>query len=122
MGSSFTDTKMKKNKKIITKNLKRELPVVTPLAALNLDRRVSNTLLDDTIKRNLDFTRLQIIPADVKKSKSNIFQDKFFFKNPVISPVCQKRKIRRRALFAAGIAGKIKVKKAKWNERSKVSC
>lgn len=114
---------MKKNKKITNlKNLKRELPSVTPLAALNLDRRVSHTLIDDTIKRNLDFTRLQIVPADVKKSKSNIFHDKLFFKNPVISPVCQKRKIRRRALFAAGIAGKIKVKKAKWSERSIISC
>lgn len=114
---------MKKNKKIlITKNLKRELSYTTPLAALNLDRRVSHTLLDDTLKKNLDFTRLQIVPADVKKSKSNIFYDKLFFKNPVISPVCQKRKVRRRALFAAGIAGKIKVKKAKWNERSKISC
>lgn len=119
----LSDTKMKKNKKIlITKNLKRELPLATPLAALNLDKRVSHTLIDDTIKRNLDFTRLQIIPADVKKSKSNIFQDKLFFKNSTISPICQKRKIRRRALFSAGIAGKIKVKKAKWTERSKVSC
>lgn len=114
---------MKKNKKIITtKNLKRELSFTTPLAALNLDRRVSNTLIDDTIKRNLDFTRLQIVPADVKKNKSSFFQDKLFFKNSTISPICQKRKVRRRALFAAGIAGKIKVKKAKWNERSKISC
>lgn len=114
---------MKKNKKItITKNLKRELSFTTPLAALNLDRRVSNTLIDDTIKRNLDFSRLEILPADVKKSKNSIFQDKLFFKNPVISPVCQKRKIRRRALFSAGLAGKIKVKKAKWNERSRISC
>lgn len=113
---------MKKNKKIITKNLKRELPFATPLAALNLDKRVTNTLIDDTIKRNLDFTRLQIVPADVKKNKSSFFQDKLFFKNSTISPICQKRKIRRRALFSAGIAGKIKVKKTKWTERSKISC
>lgn len=114
---------MKKNKKItITKNLKRELSFTTPLAALNLDKRVSHTLIDDTIKRNLDFTRLQIVPADVKKSKSKFFSDKLFFENSKISPICQKRKIRRRALFASGIAGKIKVKKAKWTERSTISC
>lgn len=115
---------MKKNKKItITKNLKRELPLATPLAALNLDRRLSHSLVDHTLKKNLNFTRLQIIPADVKKKNSNsFFQDKLFFKNSTISPICQKRKIRRRALFAAGIAGKIKVKKTKWNERSKISC
>lgn len=106
------------------KNLKREKSLAFPTrAALNLDNRVSNTLLKpDSIFKGLDFKNLIILPFDVKKNVNNRFIDKLSFKSPSVSPICKSRKDRRRALFASGIAGNIKVKKAKWTSWSNVSC
>lgn len=44
------------------------------------------------------------------------------FDKPLLNPVCIKRALRKRVLFAKGFAGKGKVKKAVWNEDSKISC
>lgn len=38
------------------------------------------------------------------------------------TPTCIRREVRRRVLFASGLAGKIKVRQAKWTEDSKVVC
>ena len=111
--------------KKISKNLKREKPFAfPPRAALNLDNRVSNTLLkpNDSIFKGLNFKNLIVLPFDVKKNVNNRFIDKLSFKSPSVSPICKSRKDRRRALFASGIAGNIKVKKAKWTSWSNVSC
>lgn len=38
------------------------------------------------------------------------------------NPICIKRASRRRALFKLGLAGKIKVRVAKWGSNSRISC
>lgn len=44
------------------------------------------------------------------------------FANPQKTPTCIRRDLRKRFMFASGMAGKIKVKQAKWVVKSKVRC
>lgn len=46
----------------------------------------------------------------------------FFFNKIDLSPVCVARRLRREFMFASGLAGKIKVRFAKWTKDSKVRC
>lgn len=117
---------MKKNKNSNSntfKDLKHEMSFTSPhRVALNLDDRVSNTLSSRTNFKDLFYRRLLISPADVVKRSPSRFFDKLYFNNVFSSPICKVRADRRRSLFASGVAGKIKVKKAHWSEWSKISC
>lgn len=81
------------------------------LASFDLRRR----LLDDD--RNLDNTsqRMEVLP-----SADNSLRPSFV--NAFKNPICIRRKIRRAFLFSSGFAGRGKVRKARWNKNSEVSC
>lgn len=84
------------------------------LATFDARRRFRD---DDEHYRNLDNTiqRMEVLPAADGSLRPTFIKA---FKNPT----CIRRAIRKRVLFAAGIAGRIKVRTAKWNKKSEVSC
>lgn len=72
------------------------------------------TSADGLIKTKIDSKKLTRLPS-VNKDKN--LAANFSFSLPkfaILNNCCFKRKSRRKSLFALGIAGKIKVKFAKW--------
>lgn len=110
------------------KNLKRESSLALPVTRAALNFGVSNTpfkspdpdILLPSVQSGFDFKKNILYRPGSKIKKFN--NDMLYFSNPSVTPVCISRKDRRRSLFAAGFAGKIKIKKAKWNDRSFIRC
>lgn len=110
------------------KNLKRESSLTLPAARAALNLGVSNTpfltpdpdILLPSVQSGFDFKKNILYRPGSKIIKFK--DDMLYFSNPSATPVCRSRKDRRRSLFAAGLAGKIKIKKAKWSDRSFLKC
>lgn len=56
------------------------------------------------------------------KQAYNQLDTRIAFDNTHLASPCVRRESRRRALFASGKAGNIKVKSARWTELSKIVC
>lgn len=118
----------KKRRRKPSKNLKnsRLLKSLPPIERLFKDneflsssdlRKASlkskNLRLDGSLER----FRMKSLP-----SSDGVVRQVTVFDKPSKSPVCVRRANRRKFMFASGLAGRIKVKKATWNNLSRVIC
>lgn len=83
---------------------------------------LSRTSVDNSIKTKIDSKKLTRLPS---ANKDKNLAANFSFSLPefaTLNNCCSKRNSRRKSLFALGIAGKIKVKFAKWTSCSRKGC
>lgn len=81
--------------------------------------RASDARKKSIALRNIDGTSIQMKVHQSTQSKA---QSRTHFVNVSKNPICIRRDLRRKFLFASGLAGKIKVRRANWKDNSKVVC
>lgn len=75
--------------------------------------------LFEALRTDGSLVQMRSLPSTDRSGRTQI---RTHFLQAQKTPVCIRRDIRRRVLFARGLAGKIKVKRAKWTEDSKIVC